>query len=90
MSCSKSVFAIALLSSAMVSSTEAHASVSSLGQSRLTTTSPSGFIKLAHAQDYRHCHNIHTRVDCHKRDRLPMNWPPLSETPSSNTLRLVL
>lgn len=30
---------------------------------------------------YRHCHNIHTRTYCHKSDRLPINWPPLSDTP---------
>lgn len=42
-------------------------------------------IILAHAQDFRHCHNIATRVFCHKRDSLPRNWPPLSDTPSSNT-----
>ncbi|MFA5955979.1 hypothetical protein [Hyphomicrobium sp.] len=33
------------------------------------------------AHSYRHCHNIHTRTYCHKRDRLPTNWPPLSDTP---------
>lgn len=38
-------------------------------------------IILVDAHSYRHCHNIHTRVYCHKRDRLPMNWPPLSDTP---------
>ncbi len=43
-----------------------------------------GLIHLADARDYRHCHNIHTRVYCHRRDRLPMNWPPLSDTPSQD------
>ena len=39
-------------------------------------------VELAHAQKYRHCHNIMTRVYCHKSDSLPRNWPPFSDTPS--------
>lgn len=35
-------------------------------------------VQLAHAQSFRHCHNVHHRVYCHKRERLPMNWPPFS------------
>ena len=42
--------------------------------------------RLADARSYRHCHNIHTRAYCHKRDRLPVNWPPLSDTPSRERL----
>lgn len=34
---------------------------------------------------YRHCHNIHTRVYCHKKDRLPLNWPPNTDTPHGST-----
>lgn len=44
-------------------------------------------IELVDAHGYRHCHNIHTRTYCHKRDRLPMNWPPLSDTPHSGSER---
>lgn len=40
-----------------------------------------GIVALAHTQASRHCHNVHTRTYCHKADRLPMNWPPLSDTP---------
>jgi hypothetical protein len=47
-------------------------------------TTVGGLVHLADARDYRHCHNIHTRVYCHRRDRLPMNWPPLSDTPSQD------
>ncbi len=36
------------------------------------------------ARSYRHCHNIHTRVYCHKADRLPMNWPPFSDRAGKN------
>jgi hypothetical protein len=46
--------------------------------------SPARHIVLVHAEVHRHCHNIATRVYCHKRDRLPINWPPLSDTPSAN------
>lgn len=38
-------------------------------------------IVLVDKHTYRHCHNIHTRTYCHKSDRLPINWPPLSDTP---------
>ena len=38
-------------------------------------------IVLVDKHTYRHCHNIHTRTYCHKNDRLPINWPPLSDTP---------
>lgn len=34
----------------------------------------------ADARDSRHCHNIHTRTYCHKRDSLPVNWPPLTNS----------
>ena len=34
---------------------------------------------------YRHCHVVHTRVYCHKDERLPVNWPPLSNTPILDT-----
>lgn len=39
---------------------------------------------VADARSYRHCHNIHTRVYCHKADRLPMNWPPFSDRTGKN------
>lgn len=34
------------------------------------------------ARSYRHCHNIHTRTYCHKADKLPVNWPPHTDTPA--------
>lgn len=34
---------------------------------------------------YRHCHYIHTRVYCHKSERLPMNGPPNTDTPHGST-----
>jgi hypothetical protein len=39
-------------------------------------------ILMAHKRDFRHCHNIHVRTYCHKTDRLPVNWPPHSDTPA--------
>ncbi len=43
-------------------------------------------IQLADGRSYRHCHNIHTRVYCHKGDRLPVNWPPHSDTPNQQKI----
>lgn len=42
-------------------------------------------IRLAHAQPFRHCHNVHTRVYCHRTSRLPMTWPPFSDRRGSGT-----
>ena len=44
-----------------------------------------GAVARVDAHAYRHCHYIHTRVYCHKRDRLPMNWPPNTDTPHGST-----
>lgn len=52
------------------------------------STTSEKVVRLADARSYRHCHNIHTRVYCHKRDRLPVNWPPLSDTPSRESREL--
>jgi hypothetical protein len=38
-----------------------------------------GFV-IADARTYRHCHNAPTRTYCHKKDALPMNWPPFSDS----------
>ncbi len=43
-----------------------------------THSAESGFI-VADARTYRHCHNLPTRTYCHKKDALPMNWPPFSD-----------
>lgn len=48
-------------------------------QAQITGTREGEALRIADARDYRHCHNIHTRVYCHKRDRLPVNWPPFSD-----------
>jgi len=39
---------------------------------------------VADGRSFRHCHTIHTRVYCHKADRLPMNWPPFSDRAGTN------
>ncbi len=49
-------------------------------------TTSEKFTRLADARSYRHCHNIHTRVYCHKGDRLPVNWPPHSDTPRQDRI----
>lgn len=36
---------------------------------------------LVDKHSYRHCHNIFHRTYCHKADRLPVNWPPHTDTP---------
>ncbi len=54
----------------------------SISETLSESTNSEKLVRLADARSYRHCHNIHTRVYCHKRDRLPVNWPPLSDTPS--------
>ena len=50
----------------------------------ITSDVKEGGVVLIDAQSYRHCHNISPRVYCQKSERLPSNWPPLSDTPHSN------
>jgi hypothetical protein len=38
--------------------------------------------RLAHVRAYHHCHNHPRRIYCHKRQRLPVNWPPNSDSGS--------
>ncbi|WP_290996194.1 hypothetical protein [Hyphomicrobium sp.] len=38
---------------------------------------------VADAHPFLHCHTIFTRTYCHKKDRLPENWPPHTDTPHS-------
>jgi hypothetical protein len=39
------------------------------------------------ARSYRHCHNMPRRIRCHGTERLPVNWPPNSDTPGTSSLR---
>jgi hypothetical protein len=55
--------------------------ISPIEQTRNQFASPEQNVRVAHKRDNRHCHNVHVRTYCHKRDRLPMNWPPHSDTP---------
>ncbi len=48
-------------------------------QAQIAGTQAGEALRIADARDYRHCHNIHTRVYCHKKDRLPVSWPPFSD-----------
>ncbi len=51
-------------------------------------TAPQGhLLQLADSRGYYHCHNMPRRVRCHKNGRLPVNWPPHSNTPSKSSLR---
>jgi len=38
------------------------------------------------ARKYHHCHNMPRRTRCHAKSRLPVNWPPNSNTPSTNSV----
>lgn len=42
-------------------------------------------IQRVDAHPYRHCHSIERFVYCHKKERLPRNWPPLTDTPHGKT-----
>jgi hypothetical protein len=61
----------------------ANASIVETLSEKTTSEKP---VRLADARSYRHCHNINVRVYCHKRDQLPMNWPPLSDTPGQDRI----
>jgi hypothetical protein len=59
------------------------------GALEATAGSPhvSGLLQLADARTYHHCHNMPRRIRCHTGQRLPVNWPPNTNTPSRSTLR---
>jgi hypothetical protein len=38
-----------------------------------------GHLSPVDARNYRHCHNINTRVYCHKKDRLPTKSPQMTD-----------
>lgn len=40
-----------------------------------------GSLVVADAHPYQHCHNLSKRTYCHKKDRLPQNYPPNTDTP---------
>ena len=46
-----------------------------------------GGIELVDARGYYHCHNMPRRTRCHGKTRLPVNWPPNTNTPSRNSLK---
>lgn len=46
-----------------------------------------GLLDLVDARSYHHCHNMPRRIRCHKKERLPVNWPPNTDTPSTSSLR---
>lgn len=54
----------------------------------MPTTQMSGLgrshIELVDARSYNHCHNMPRRTRCHKKSRLPVNWPPNTSTPSTS------
>lgn len=54
-------------------------SESSIATETTALLSNESSVRVADKRDYRHCHVIHTRVYCHRRDQLPVNWPPFSD-----------
>jgi hypothetical protein len=44
-------------------------------------------LQLADARGYHHCHNMPRRIRCHTKERLPVNWPPNTDTPGRSSLR---
>jgi hypothetical protein len=48
---------------------------------------PGTLLQLADARSYHHCHNMPRRIRCHGKQRLPVNWPPNTNTPGTSSLR---
>lgn len=40
-------------------------------------------LQLVDARSYYHCHNMPRRTRCHGKARLPVNWPPNTNTPGT-------
>lgn|GEM_PF-6561920 len=45
-------------------------------------TASKGTVTPVDARSYNHCHNMPRRVRCHRKARLPANWPPNTNTPA--------
>lgn len=43
-------------------------------------------IEQVDARSYNHCHNMPRRTRCHRKSRLPVNWPPNTKTPGTASL----
>lgn len=44
-------------------------------------------LQLVDVRSYRHCHNMPGRTRCHSKQRLPVNWPPNTNTPGNSRQR---
>ncbi len=53
----------------------------------LDTLAQDAPVQQVHARSYHHCHNMPRRIRCHKSQRLPVNWPPNTDTPGRSSLR---
>jgi hypothetical protein len=50
------------------------------------TSPPAALLQLADARRHYHCHNMPRRTRCHAGQRLPVNWPPNTNTPRRSRL----
>jgi len=51
------------------------------------TPEAGALLQLVDARSYHHCHNMPRRTRCHSSQRLPVNWPPNTNTPNRSSLR---
>lgn len=86
MRCISTLPLLAMTTSLCFSSGVLNMAQASIVETLSETATTEKLTRLADARSYRHCHNIHTRVYCHKSDRLPVNWPPHSDTPSQQKI----
>ena len=48
------------------------------GEALFPKTGHENPVEWVHARPGRHCHHSNTRVHCHKKDPLPLGWPPVA------------
>lgn len=86
MRCLSPLLTLVAMTACLFLSSGLNAARASIVETLSETATSEKRIQLADGRNYRHCHNIHTRVYCHKGDRLPVNWPPHSDTPTQQKI----
>ncbi len=75
----------ALLAAGLVTAVSQPATAGFYAPAMMDALAPTALVQQVHARSYHHCHNMPRRIRCHKSQRLPVNWPPNTDTPGRSS-----
>jgi len=58
----------------------------SVQEPKAATPQLGALLQLIDVRSYHHCHNMRRRTRCHSTQRLPVNWPPNTNTSRRSSL----